>query len=134
MLNSTNAKWSKIIKKVEYDGEVLTGDKIEWPLVQMVGGCVIFNPENHFSNAKYQADKELFFTLESEYISETIVNIYVLSRGQPGHRHLKHSHKSHVGSDIQLVVGWTSGYGSEQQSRYSRYVKKYLLTPTPVQG
>ena len=62
MLNSTNAKWSQILKKVEYDGQVMTGDQIEWPLVQMVGGCVIFNPENHFRDAKYQADKELFFT------------------------------------------------------------------------
>ena len=116
MINETNIDWNHLLKSVEYDGVTQT-NLFKNTKLQMVGGCIIFNPEDHFKYSEYGRGKELFFTIREEPTEYTI-NIYVLSRGQPVHRHLKTSHKSHLGSDVQLKTG--GGF---------THVKKYLLTP-----
>ena len=102
---------------VEFLGETISSEDIDWPLVPMVHGCTSFDPNKYF---KFDPKKELFFRIRSSKSTyrNYEINVYIEDAATSSSRLLKSNAKKHVGADIKQV-----GLSSE-------FVKKYLLSFT----
>ena len=102
---------------VEFQGQTITAEDIDWPLVPLVHGCTSFDPNKYF---EFDPKGELFFRIRSSKSTyrNYEINVYIEDAATTTSRLLKSNAKKHIGADIKQV-------GLSMQ-----FVKKYLLTFT----